>query len=57
MSLIEKYKITLKELNSLNVRLHKSNWEKVSEYFNQNSKLDNYHTYLLADLLNRELKL
>ena len=57
MSLVERYKITLKELNSLNVRLHKSNWEKVSEYFNRNGKLDNYHTYLLADLLNRELKI
>ena len=57
MNLIERYKITLKELNSLNARLHKSNWDKVSEYYKENNKLDNYHTYLLADLLNRELKI
>lgn len=56
MNLIEDYKITLKELNSLD-NTDKELLETIKDYYNENKKLDNARIYMLATILKRELKL
>lgn len=56
MNLIEDYKITLKELNSLD-NTGKELLESIKEYYTINNKLDNTRIYMLATILKRELKL